>query len=217
MMYHIEFFNNAGKAGEMEDYFQKVALPYFKKKGFEVYFFATQYGLGNKEFCFVKSIEGFGSVDLWDNKARGEAEGKAIMENLEKLMTDIRADLVTDLEPEVKWIREPGKMYHLENFNSTAEKGKLEKFFIEEAFPYLRNVGFNIKLFKTLHKLGQADFWFITEMDSFASLDKWPQMAAGKPQGEEIMKKLLDIIDIPRATILKEMSGIGSSILETNI
>lgn len=210
MMYHIEFFNSLGKRGEIEEYFQKVALPYLKDKGFEVYFLATQFGLGLREFCFVTAIEKFGSIDFWDDIARGETKGKEIMDNLESLMYDIKASIVKDLEPEIKWIRESEKMYHLENFNSRGSAEELEDFFIYTAFPYLRKRGFNIKLLKTQHELGPADYWFITEMDSFVSIDKWPEMAAGEPEGEKIMSRLLEIIDIPKATIIKEIPAINS-------
>ena len=166
---------------------------------------STQYGLGNKQFCFATSIEKLGSIDVWDEITKSDEQGRSIKEGLEGLMKDIRASIVKDLEPAIPWIREPNKMYHIETFNATPQTEELEEFFIERAFPYLRDKGFHVKLFKTIHELGPSDYWFITEMDSFSSLDQWPQMAAGDPKGIKIMERLIDIIDVPRATIIKEL------------
>ena len=96
-------------------------------------------------------------------------------------------------------------MYHMENFNSIAEPGIIEKFFTKKALPYLRGRGFSLKIFKTRFGQGPADFWFVTEMDNFSSLDRWPEMASGELEGKKIMNELLEIIDVPKANIIKEL------------
>jgi len=207
MMYHLEYFNSNINQREVEEYFQKVALPYLRNKGFEVYLFATQFGLGLREYWFVTSMENFGSIDLWDDLYIEEKEGKEIMGNMENLIANVRANIVKDLEPDIKWIRNSGKMYHIEHFNSTAERDKLEKFFIKEAFLYLRKKGFHVKLFKTQHELGPAEFWFVTEMDNFASIDRWPEMTIADEEGRKIMEKLMSLIDVPIASIVKDISN----------
>src|SRR5690606_19531097 len=110
-----------------------------------------------------------------------------------------------DLEPHVGWQGESGRMFHVEWFNSRGEPGELEEFFLRVALPYWRRRGFSVKLFLTQHELGPREFWFVTQMEGFAALDRWPEMAAGEREGQAIMTRLLSLITVHRASIVKEV------------
>lgn len=204
MLYYAELFDHGYKVGgEAGEYFLKAVIPYLKKEGYESYFFSTQYGLGSREFWLVTAVEEVTHFDLWDKLSR-KPEGQEILWGIEKLTTNKCIYVMKDLDLKVKWIREPGKMYHMENFNSIVTHGRLEEFFLNRALPYLRGRGFGLKLFKNQYGLGVGEFWFVTEMDSFSSIDNWSNMIAGEPEGAAVMEELLSIIDIPKASIIKE-------------
>lgn len=204
MLYYAELFDHSNKVGgKTEKYFLKTVIPYLKKVGYESHFFSTQYGLGPREFWLVTKVEEAGHFDLWE-KLSCEPEGQEILRDIEKFTTNKCRYVMKDLEPKVNWIREPGKMYHMESFKSIALPGRLEKFFLDRALPYLRGRGFGLKLFKNQYGLGVGEFWFVTEMDSFSSIDNWPDMVGGEPEGTAVMEELLSIIDIPKASIIKE-------------
>lgn len=207
VIYKVELFDRSSKQVELEQYFQKVALPYLKERCCEAYFFSAQYGLAPREYWLVTALDKDKPEPdgLWNQLLDGEPGAREITNSLLQYTKDKCTYKMIDLEPGVKWILRPGKMYHVENFNSTAGPGKLEEFFTGKALPYFRSRGFYVKIFKTCLGAAPADFWFITEMDSFSSLDKWPEMASGEPEGEKVMKELLDIIDIPKASIIKEL------------
>jgi len=207
MNYRIEQFDRIDNQDSLGSYIQQTVLPYYKNLGFNAYLFSTQYSLGLREMWLVTSMERLNMVTLIGEKFFDDKEGKDIERNLVSKTVDSMSTTVKDLEPEIKWIRIPGKMYHVENFNSLVGCEAFEKFFLREAFPYLRKRGFNIKLFRTLQGYRPADYWFITEMDRFASIDNWSKLASGEPEGEKIMQKFMLYTSIPKASVIKEVQN----------
>ena len=104
-----------------------------------------------------------------------------------------------------------GGMWHVETFAPRVESSVLATFFKDELLPYMRSRGFNVKVFITQFALGPEQFWLLTELDSMASFDKWPQMAEGEPRGHELMDRLASMVTNVRASVVRdlEMSGHG--------
>jgi len=104
-----------------------------------------------------------------------------------------------------------GGMWHVETFAPRGDASVLASFLKEELLPYMRSRGFNVKVFLTQYALGPDQFWLLTELDSMASFDKWPQMAEGEPRGRELMDQVTSMVENVRASVVRdlEMSGHG--------
>jgi len=55
--------------------------------------------------------------------------------------------------------------------------------------------------------LGAAQFWLLTQFDRFGDLERWPAMATGEPEGEEIMHDLLSLAEGMTASVVAELDG----------
>ncbi len=97
------------------------------------------------------------------------------------------------------------KMYHIETMTPRGSQAVLEAFFRDEALPYWRSRGFEVKVYVTQHSLGRGPVWLFTGMDSFGDLDRWPAMAAGEPEGERLMTKLLDLVTDLQASVVRDI------------
>ena len=97
-------------------------------------------------------------------------------------------------------------MWHVETFNSRGNPGEMEAI-LKRALAYWRSRGFNAKAYVTQYSLGPAEFWLCTELHSFADLDRWPEMAAGEPEGREILEQLLRTAQGLKASIVKDLEA----------
>src|SRR5258707_1256086 len=52
-----------------------------------------------------------------------------------------------------------------------------------------------------------AQFWLLTQFDRFGDLERWPAMATGEPEGEEIMHDLLSLAEGMTASVVAELDG----------
>ncbi|HOL16923.1 MAG TPA: hypothetical protein PLY40_01410, partial [Bacillota bacterium] len=130
-----------------------------------------------------------------------------ILARLQEETTGHRCLIWHDPEPEITW--EPDRrypMWHCETFHAHHNAGEVRRFFLNTALPYLRQRGFYLKFFYNLSHLGPSRFWFITGMENFSMLDRWETMASGEPEGAQIMGRLLELIDLPRAAVLREIT-----------
>jgi len=204
-MFHVELFDAKGKSEELEIYFRNVVLPFFRERKFEVSLFITQYGLGPRHFWFVTGIEKIGLIDEWENMTMKNVEDKKFMLNLSEKIIDAWASIIKDVEPDITWSGTSGWMFHIEWFNALGKSVRVKEFILNELLPYWRKHSFSAKLYITQHELGPKEFWLITQIENFSSLDFWPEMAAGEPEGQELLKKLLSMVSIPQASIVKEL------------
>jgi len=98
-----------------------------------------------------------------------------------------------------------GGMWHVETFESKVEPGVLEAFFKEELLPYWRSRGFNVKVFVTQYSLGPAQLWLLTELDSMASFEGWPEMAEGEERGRDLMKRAVSMMGNVRGSVVRDL------------
>ncbi|GAB6172858.1 hypothetical protein JCM15765_23360 [Paradesulfitobacterium aromaticivorans] len=212
-MYHVELFNaKNNSAKQVEAYFRDTALPFFRERNFKLNLLFTQYGLGPRQFWFVTEIEKVGDIDGWDSRTMKDAKGQEIMSCLAGMVGEARASVLIDLEPDVEWCGRFERMFHVEWFNPLGNSSDVQQFMLNVVLPYWRKRGYFVKLFQTIHELSPTEYWLVTQMDGFASLDQWAQMGAGEPEGQEILQKLLSLITVPRASIIKELFG-GATVL----
>ncbi|WP_078429243.1 hypothetical protein [Alkalihalobacterium alkalinitrilicum] len=103
-------------------------------------------------------------------------------------------------------------MWHFEKIQaSLGAPGEIEALMRDELLPYFRSCGFNVKFFVTQHELGQGEFFFTTEANSFADLDRWPERVGADPKGVELLSQLINLADgTPQAKMLKEI-GAGAT------
>lgn len=97
------------------------------------------------------------------------------------------------------------KMYHIETMTPKGNQAELEAFLRNEALPYWRSRGFEVKVYVTQNSLGRGPVWLFTGMDSFGDLDRWPALAAGEPEGELLMAKLLDLVTDLQASVVRDI------------
>ncbi len=97
-MYHIETMKPKGDQAELEALLRDEALPYWRKRGFEVKVYARQYSLGRGELWLFTGMDAFGDIDGWRAKATAEPEGQRIMERLVAAVHDLEASVVRDIE-----------------------------------------------------------------------------------------------------------------------
>ncbi len=94
-MWHVEAFDSRGAPGEMEALLRDRLLPYFRDRGFNVRAFVTQASLGERQFWLATEIDGFADIDGWP--ARAGEDGAAIIADLLRLATGIRASVIAEL------------------------------------------------------------------------------------------------------------------------
>lgn len=95
-------------------------------------------------------------------------------------------------------------MWHVETFSSRGAPGEMEAV-LKRTLNYWRSKGFNVRVFVTQYSLGPAEFWLCTEMERFADLDRWPEMATGDEEGKQIMTDLLQMAHGLKASVVKEL------------
>lgn len=98
-------------------------------------------------------------------------------------------------------------MWHFEKFQaSKGVPGEMEMFMLEEALPFFRSRGFNVKFFVTQHEMGEGEFFFVTEAAAFADLDRWPAMVGDEPGGVELLTRMVNMVEgSPQANMLREI------------
>lgn len=207
-MWHIEIFNARCKAAEMEAYFREEALPYFRSRGFGVHFFCTQHELGPKDFWFLTEAPNFADLDLWPERATGEARGAAVMDGLLDRIAgspraSVAAEVMTAGAGALRWDACP--MWHVELFNGAGRE--LESTLRDEVLPYWRSRGFTAHLLSTQLGLGPRQFWLLTGMERFGSIDGWEQQALGESRGRELMARINDLIVDKRAHVIRDVEA----------
>jgi hypothetical protein len=99
------------------------------------------------------------------------------------------------------------KMYHVETMTPKGKQAELEAFFRDQALPYWRSRGFEVRVYATQASLGAGPVWLFTGMDSFGDLDRWPEMATGEPEGQRLMAQLLDMVTGLQASVIRDIEA----------
>jgi len=97
------------------------------------------------------------------------------------------------------------KMYHIETLKPKGSQAELEAFFRDEALPYWRSRGFEVKVYATHHGLGYGPIWFFTGMDAMGDMDGWDKKALGEAEGQRIMAKLHELAEVVQASIVRDI------------
>jgi hypothetical protein len=100
-------------------------------------------------------------------------------------------------------------LWHVEGFDSSVEPGVLEAFLKDEALPYWRSRGFNVKIFVAQYSLGPAQFWLLTELETMGSFENWPALAEGEPRGAQLMNRLVGMTKNVRAGVVRDLESPG--------
>lgn len=94
-MWHVEGFDATGDAEALSAWLSDHFLPYFRSQGFTVRVFATQAGLGPRQFWLLTEIDGFGDIDDW--QARAGEEGARLIRELLSRTTRLTAGVVGEI------------------------------------------------------------------------------------------------------------------------
>jgi hypothetical protein len=95
-------------------------------------------------------------------------------------------------------------MWHVETFNSRGQPGEMEAL-LRRALPYWRSRGFHVKVFISQFALGPAQFWLLTQLDSFDAFERWPAMATSETEGQTLMDEFLQLADCTTASLVSEL------------
>ena len=98
-------------------------------------------------------------------------------------------------------------MYHIETMKSKGDQAELESFLRDEALPYWRSRGFEVKVYITQNSLGDGPVWLFTGLDSFGDMDRWPAKATGEPEGQRIMAKLISMVGDLQASVVRDVEA----------
>jgi len=186
------FPGSKGAPRELENFMRNEALPYFRRRGFNVRFFVTQHEMGEGEFFFATEAPNFAHLDRWPELAGGEPRGVELLTRLLNLI---------DGAPQASMLRETGAgdapldwgahpMWHVERFNSNRPAGELEAHLVQRCLPYWRSRGFTIHVCQSELGFGPRTLWLLTGADRFGSLDEWADRALAEPHGRQIMTEL---------------------------
>lgn len=99
------------------------------------------------------------------------------------------------------------KMYHIETMKPKGDQAELEVFLRDEALPYWRSRGFEVKTYVTQNSLGHGPIWLFTGLDSFGDMDGWPMKATGEPEGQRIMAKLISMVGDLQASVVWDIEA----------
>lgn len=99
------------------------------------------------------------------------------------------------------------KMYHIETMTPKGNQAELEAFLRNEALPYWRSRGFEVKVYVTQNSLGRGPIWLFTGMETFGDMDKWPTMATGEPEGQRLMAQLIDMVTDLQASVVRDVEA----------
>ena len=99
------------------------------------------------------------------------------------------------------------KMYHIETLKPRVEMEELETFLQDEALPYWRGRGFEVKFYVTFHGLGYGPIWFFTGMDAIGDMDGWEEKALGEAEGRRIMAKLHSMTEVVQANVVRDIEA----------
>jgi hypothetical protein len=97
-MYHIETIKPKVELAEIEAFLRTEAIPYWRKRGFEVRVYITQHSLGHGPIWLFTGMESMGDIDGWAEKATGEPEGQRIMAKFMSMIESVQASIVKDIE-----------------------------------------------------------------------------------------------------------------------
>ena len=98
-------------------------------------------------------------------------------------------------------------MYHIETMAPKGGQAELEAFFRDEALPYWRSRGFEVRVYVTQHSLGHGPVWLFTGMEKFGDIDKWPDLATSEPEGQRVMAKLLGLVTSLQASLVRDVEA----------
>lgn len=209
-MWHIEIFSAKSDPAGMVALFRERALPYWRRRGFNVKFFATQHELGPKDFWFLTEAPDFADLDRWPERATGEPQGLEIMTELERRIAgspraSMAAEVMAAGAGPLRWDACP--MWHVELFNSAGTWTDLAGLFQHEVLPYWRSRGFTVHLLTTQMGLGPRHFWLLTGLERFGSFDEWGERALGEERGRELMARIDALIVDKRAHVIRDVEA----------
>jgi hypothetical protein len=98
-------------------------------------------------------------------------------------------------------------MYHIEIMKPKGDQAELEVFLRDEALPYWRSRGFEVKVYVTQNSLGHCPIWLFTGLDSFGDIDGWPAKATGELEGQSIMAKLISMVSDLQASVVRDVGA----------
>jgi hypothetical protein len=98
-------------------------------------------------------------------------------------------------------------MYHIETIKPKGDQAELEAFLREEALPYWRSRGFEVKVYITQHNLGYGPIWLFTGMERMGDIDGWADKAMGEPEGKRIMEKFISMIGDSQASVVRDVEA----------
>ncbi|MDY0236705.1 MAG: hypothetical protein RBR71_11805 [Gudongella sp.] len=203
MLYYIKSFNPKQNREKIKKYFENIVMPYIENEGFKGKLMETIFGLSTKEYIFIVEIENLKAMALYDELFEKETS-KEISANLEKMIKDSDTIVCNDIEDD-KWLILKDKLYHMEYLDIIVECDIFEDFFMNEAFEYLREKKFKLKVLKVKYGFSTRKYLFITEMDEMGDIDNWQSRTSLELKGEKIMDKLVSYVDIPKANIVKNI------------
>lgn len=99
------------------------------------------------------------------------------------------------------------RMYHIETVKPKVPMAELEDFLRDEAMPYWRKQGFEVKFYVTFHALGYGPVWFFTGMDGMGEMDGWDKRAMGDEEGKRIMQKFQSMVDVIQASVVRDIEA----------
>ena len=200
----VIFFDHACLHGELEIYIKEVMIPCMNGKGISAHLLKAVESLSPREYQLV--LEGDDMPEgggILENLLCSNGEGRRIYEQFSAKAANVYSRILGDMEPDIPWFCMEGRLYHLETFNSVVGEKDFESLFLEGCFPYWRQRGFHVKLFRVL---SQPDsYMLMTEMKSIGSIDSWPEMATGEAKGKTLMQKVVSSMDYPRGSIVRDI------------
>jgi len=99
------------------------------------------------------------------------------------------------------------KMQHVETFDCTGTATEFEEFVRDKVLPYWRRRGFKVRIYRTEAALGPSQYWLVTAIDNFGSIDSWTQMAVGEREGRELMEQYLSLVQNVRASVIRDIES----------
>jgi hypothetical protein len=98
-------------------------------------------------------------------------------------------------------------MYHVEIIKAKGDQRALEDFLRRECLPYWREHGFEVRVYSRQYSLGEGPTWLFTGLERLSDFDRWPAMATGDAQGQELMRRLESMIDDLHASVIRDVES----------
>ncbi|NYB74760.1 hypothetical protein HZF24_11495 [Sedimentibacter hydroxybenzoicus DSM 7310] len=201
MYYYIKHFNPNGDRNVIERYFIDYIIPYIKSNGYNISLCKSFFGLSNEEYSLIVEMEDIKSLETFYKLSKND-DCERLLNFTDKFTRDSSAFVFEDIEND-KWHIKNDKFYHMECFNLLVDRGKFEKFFLDEAFGHLRDKGFCIKVLRPIFGKSISEYLFITEVEKLGDIDNWENRTSSDKEGKYIMDKLVSYVDIPRAKVIR--------------